>query len=78
MELANREVAWKQLAFEVSGIGARIYEQADLLETEKGAADPRVIALALLCRSLAHLRGVFELADKDLIVEARNPYALLL
>ena len=49
-----------------------IHRVADVPITEKLFADPKVIALALLCRSFNNLRGIVLLAKAGLVVEART------
>lgn len=40
--------------------------------TEKGFAEPKVLALALLCRTHMNLKGVIAVAREGLVVEART------
>jgi hypothetical protein len=42
------------------------------MESEVGAADPKVVALALLCRTMSHVEGVVAMVERGLIVEART------
>ena len=49
-----------------------IYSEADLIESESGASDPKVIALALLCRTVGNFRGGVIMVEQGLIVEART------
>ena len=48
-----------------------IFEGASIAITEKQFAEPKVLALALLCRTLSHLKGLGAVAKLGLAVEAR-------
>jgi hypothetical protein len=49
-----------------------IQRGADILITEKGFAEPKVLALALLSRTYLNLKGVIAVAQEGLVVEART------
>jgi len=49
-----------------------IFKAAHVEVTEKQCADPKVLALALLCRTYTNLKGVNALARDGLAVEART------
>jgi Family of unknown function (DUF5677) len=49
----------------------QIAGQADIKITEHKLLDPKLLALALLCRTLGNFRGVVRLVEQGLVVEAR-------
>jgi hypothetical protein len=53
-------------------LASAIYSEADLIETEYGATDPKVIAMTMLCRTVGNFRGAMHMIDLRLIVEART------
>jgi hypothetical protein len=53
-----------QTALEIAG-------QCKLIVTEQGLAHPKLLALALLCRTVTNFKGVIILTRERLIVEAR-------
>jgi Family of unknown function (DUF5677) len=65
---------WAQFAEKLRQNGYALLQAANpkLVVTEKGAADPNVIAATLLCRSLTHIKAVPILLKEGLIVEART------
>jgi hypothetical protein len=65
---------WAGLAEKIRQSGYALLQAANpkLLVTDKGAADPNVIAATLLCRSLTHLKAVPILLREALVVEART------
>jgi hypothetical protein len=65
---------WTQFAEKLRQNGYALLQAANpkLVVTDKGAADPNVIAATLLCRSLTHLKAVPILLKEGLIVEART------
>lgn len=62
---------WLQYAEELRMVGYAVFEHADVKETEKGAADPQVIAMAMLCRTLSHHKAIITLLKQESILEAR-------
>jgi hypothetical protein len=65
---------WKQFAetLRQNGYGLLAAANPKLLVTDKGAADPNIIAASLLCRSLSHLKAIVLLLRSGLVVEART------
>lgn len=65
---------WSRFAEKLRQNGYGLLRAANpkLLVTDKGAADPNIIAATLLCRSLTHLKAVQMLLKEGLIVEART------
>lgn len=65
---------WAQFAERLGQNGYALLQAANpkLVVTDKGAADPNVIAATLLCRSLTHLKAIQALLREGLIVEART------
>jgi hypothetical protein len=68
----DKKEAWFAYAQKLHDLGRELYSEADLINTELGAADPSVIALTLLCRTLSHVEGTVAMIDRGLIVEART------
>jgi hypothetical protein len=72
IELISKD--WGKFAEKLRQNGYALLQAANpkLVVTDKGAADPNVIAATLLCRSLTHLKAVPILLNERLIVEART------
>ena len=68
----DKKETWFAYAQKLHDLGVMLYGEADLIESELGAADPKVIALTLLCRTMSHVEGVVAMIDRGLIVEART------
>jgi hypothetical protein len=64
--------AWTALAEKLHKIGLDIFATANVRITDKGFADEKVLALALLARTLSHLKGTLLLLREKRIVEART------
>jgi len=62
---------WIKLADAIGQAGQDILAGAPVTITEKRFADPKVLAIMLMSRSLSNFRGVFVLIEQGLIVEAR-------
>lgn len=62
---------WRAFAERLLLVGERIFFEGETPVTNHGAADPRVVAVLLLIRTISHLRGILVLARSDLAVEAR-------
>lgn len=62
---------WLTATSELYELGKRLYQEADLIDSELGAADPKVIAITLLCRTMSHAEGVVAMVERGLVVEAR-------
>jgi hypothetical protein len=62
---------WKAHCVTIIGCAERIL-RANVTITEKGFADPKFIALALLIRTVSNLKGAMILLDARRIVEART------
>ena len=72
IELLNKD--WADFTEVLKKNGYALLQAANpkLVVTDKGAADPNVIAAALYCRTLTHLDAVQILLKQGLIVEART------
>lgn len=68
----NKKEAWLTFASKLYELGKKLYDDADFVESEFGAADPKVIALTLLCRTMSHVEGTVAMIERGLIVEART------
>jgi len=62
---------WRKYAEKLVGIGSELFGYAEIPITEKGASDARVVAMALLCRTISNLKGTTILVDAGRIIEAR-------
>jgi hypothetical protein len=72
MTFEQRKTNWLGHAQHLAEVALEIVAQCDNLNTTKGARDPKVIALALLSRSLGHFKAIPRLLEIGLIVEART------
>lgn len=64
--------AWTALAEKLRKAGLDIFATANVLVTEKGFADEKVLALTLLARTLSNLKATLLLLREKQIVEART------
>lgn len=53
-------------------LGIEVVERSGVEISEKWESDPKVVVLALLCRSLGNMKGAFILAREGLFVEAQT------
>lgn len=67
----DKKEPWLAFASRLYELGKKLYDEADFSEAEFGAADTKVIALTLLCRSMSHVEGTVAMIERGLIVEAR-------
>jgi hypothetical protein len=63
---------WYAYGDKLISLGHALFQNADVLVTEKGFAEPKILTLALLCRTISNFRGVIALAKAGLVVEARS------
>lgn len=63
---------WYAYGDKLISLGHALFGDADVLVTEKGFAEPKILGLALLCRTISNFRGVIALAKAGLVVEART------
>jgi hypothetical protein len=63
---------WKGLARRIVKAAQQIFDTADVQVTEKGARDPKFIAMALLARTIGNLEGALDMIEKGKVVEART------
>jgi hypothetical protein len=68
----EQKTKWFAHGDELLQLASALYSEADLMETEYGASDPKVIAMTLLCRTVGNFRGALAMIDQKLIVEART------
>jgi Family of unknown function (DUF5677) len=68
----ERRATWFGHAQRLADVALEVIAQCDRIDVTKGTRDPRVIALALLARSLGHLKAVCHLLERGLITEART------
>lgn len=69
--IAARE-AWIQFASKLLALCVEIVASANVPITEKQFSEPKVLSLALLCRTYLNLKGVIAVAREGLVVEART------
>ncbi len=69
--LAERQ-KWIAFASRLLSLCVEIQRASDVPVTEKGFAEPKILALALLCRTYMNLKGVIAVAQEGLVVEART------
>jgi hypothetical protein len=62
---------WESLAADVRDAGLGVHATAQVETTEKGFADPKVLALTLLARTVSNVKGAILLLNAGRIVEAR-------
>lgn len=67
----NLKSQWSQLADTLGQTALDILGGAPTTVTEKKFAEPKVIAIMLMSRTLSNFRGVFTLIENGLVVEAR-------
>lgn len=72
MAFQERKANWLGHAQNLADVALEITSQCDNVGGITGARDPKVIALALLARSLGHFKAVCRLLEVGLIVEART------
>lgn len=69
--MASRQ-AWDALAQRIYAKGVDVFDSAEVLATEAGAREPRVVALTLLARTLRAMAATNLLLDDGFTVEART------
>jgi hypothetical protein len=64
----------EKFATKLEIVGNRVFRSASIWDTEPkaGAADPKIVAIVLLIRTLSNFRGTLILLRADRIVEART------
>jgi hypothetical protein len=72
MTFQERSTNWLGHAQRLREVALEIIGQCNNLETTKGTRDPKIIALAVLSRSLGHFKAIFRLLETGSIVEART------
>jgi len=63
---------WDALAQRIYAKSLSIFDGAELTATDAGTADPKVVALSLLARSISNFKAANLLLDEGQIVEART------
>ncbi len=64
--------AWTSLAEKLGSAGTEIFRTAEVLISNKGFSDEKVLGLTLLARSVSNLKGALLLLRAKRIVEART------
>jgi hypothetical protein len=72
MEASGEEI--EKFATKLERASERVFESASIWnkEPDAGAADPKIVAVLLLIRTLSNFRGTLILLRTDRIVEART------
>jgi hypothetical protein len=68
----DRKAAWFAHARALHTAGLAIISEADRMTVGADVRDPKVLALALLCRTLSNMNGATLVVESGLIVEART------
>lgn len=63
--------SWIELGEKIDTLAKKLFSEADLTKSNLGTADPKLIAVALLCRTIGHFQCAIGLAQQGFIVEAR-------
>lgn len=69
--MTNKQ-AWLELAHRLYEKGKAIFDHSELVETAEGTRNPKVVALALLARTMGNFQTGILLLDSGHIVEART------
>jgi hypothetical protein len=64
--------AWLSLADRLYAKGVDIFDHSDLVESDAGTQDPKVVALTLLARTLGNFQAAVQLLGSKHVVEART------
>jgi hypothetical protein len=72
MAEADKKEKWLAYAHRLYETGETILREADKVAVGAGLRDPKVLAMALLCRTLCNLNAVVVLIQANFIVEART------
>jgi hypothetical protein len=63
---------WLAFADRLIALAYAIFGEAKIEITEKLFGDPKILSLALLCRTVGNFKGVIACAKENLVVEART------
>jgi hypothetical protein len=69
---SNNVNAWNEYGDKLLGICSGVFDQAQFAEEDKTLSNPKVIALALLCRTATNFAALKLLVKNDFLVEART------
>jgi hypothetical protein len=69
--MAQDETIWLKFAEKLPQVGYAIFSGTKISITEKGAADPVVLVITLLARSVSNFKGALAMARAGMVVEAR-------
>jgi hypothetical protein len=62
--------AWHEYGGKLLGVCSGVFDQAQFAEEDKTLSNPKVIALALLCRTATNFSALKLLVEEDFVVEA--------
>jgi hypothetical protein len=68
----SEESKWFSFAEKLPSLALEIFQHQNIQVTEKGFAEPKILALALMCRTLSNFNGALAVAKLKLVVEART------
>ena len=71
MEHRTAKAIWFEFTDKLIQMAYAIFGEAEAPITEKGASDPKVVAMTLLARTLSHFKSVVALTREGMVVEAR-------
>jgi hypothetical protein len=70
--VANSKEQWLAFADRLIALAYALFGEAKIEITEKLFGEPRILSLALLCRTVGNFKGVIACARENLVVEART------
>jgi hypothetical protein len=68
----DKKAKWLRYCRQLYDAGLRIISESDFMTIGSGVKDPKVLALALVCRTLSNFNGAVMMIEAGLIVEART------
>lgn len=69
--MSDARNAWLGYADRLLRLCNDVFEQAQFAEEDKTLSNPKIVALALLCRTSTHFSALRALLENDFVVEAR-------
>jgi len=70
--LVDKKAEWLKYCRRLYDAGLRIISESDLMAVGSNVKDPKVLALALVCRTLSNFNAAVIMIEAGLIVEART------
>lgn len=69
---------WLALGDRLYAKGVDVFNGSEVMESEAGTRDPKVVALTLLARTLGHFQAAVQLLGSKHVGRVADAYALLL